>query len=35
VPIEPRNVWRNLQAALRSEIIDDLAAVLRELSYWL
>jgi hypothetical protein len=30
MPSEPREVWRNLPAALRREIIDDLAAVLRE-----
>jgi hypothetical protein len=30
MPIEPRDVWRNLPAAVRRAIVDDLAAVLRE-----
>jgi hypothetical protein len=35
MPIEPREVWRSLLAALRREIVDNLAAVLREMSHGL
>jgi hypothetical protein len=30
--LERRDVWRNLPAALRRAIVDDLAAVLREVN---
>jgi hypothetical protein len=32
MPIERRDVWRNLPAAVRRAIVDDLAAVLREVN---
>src|SRR5258708_29577333 len=32
MPIEPRDVWRNLPAEVRHSIVDDLAAVLREVN---
>ena len=33
MPIEPRDVWRNLPAEVRRAIVDDLAAVLREVNH--
>jgi hypothetical protein len=32
MPVERRDVWRNLPAAVRRAIVDDLAAVLREVN---
>ena len=33
MPIEPEKVWESLSAAVRGKVVDDLAAVLRELSH--